>query len=58
LIGLLVAYDGLIEGLPLQAQGRSAEWGDVLAFAIGIAIGALGAALMLRVAAAPEPEFP
>jgi VanZ family protein len=40
----LLAYGGLIELLQLFVPGREAEWGDWLADAVGIAIGALLAA--------------
>lgn len=35
----LLAYGGLIELLQTQVPGRSAEWADLLADGIGIAIG-------------------
>jgi VanZ family protein len=47
LLGLL-AYGGLIEVLQLFVPGRSAEWGDLVADAIGIALGAALAAFLVR----------
>ena len=44
----LLAYGGLIEVLQLYVPNRSGEWGDLLADAIGIGIGALLALLWLR----------
>jgi len=51
LYGLLV-YGGSIELMQLSVPGRSAEWGDLLADSIGIACGAVIAALVLHVASA------
>jgi VanZ family protein len=53
LFGLL-AYGGLIEVLQLFVPGRSSEWGDLIADAIGIASGAGLAALVLRAGSAAE----
>jgi VanZ family protein len=42
----LLAFGGLIEVLQLAAPGRSSEWGDLLADAVGIAVGmAIGGGL-------------
>jgi VanZ family protein len=54
-IGVLLAllgYGGLIELLQMFVPNRSAEWSDLLADAIGIGIGALAAASVLRLRAA------
>ena len=40
LVGLL-AYGGAIELIQLFIPGRSCEWGDLLADAVGISVGAL-----------------
>jgi VanZ family protein len=45
----LLAYGGLIELLQLFVPNRESEWGDWLADAVGIGIGALLAAAWLRV---------
>ena len=50
LLGALLAYGGLIEALQSFVPGRSAEWGDLLADAVGIASGAALAAVVLCVA--------
>lgn len=43
----LVAYGGAIELLQMQVPGRSAEWGDLLADAIGVGLGwAVGSAVL------------
>ena len=44
----LLAYGGAIELLQRHVPGRSAEWADLLADAIGIGAGALLAAAWLR----------
>ena len=54
LLCALLAYGGSIEIAQLFVPGRSAEWGDLLADAIGIACGAVVAALALRLASAPS----
>jgi len=41
---LLIAYGGAIELLQINVPNRSAEWGDLLADSIGVAIGLLLAA--------------
>jgi VanZ family protein len=41
-----LAFGGFIEGVQSQIPGRSAEWADVLADAVGIAIGLM--AMLLR----------
>ncbi len=41
---LLIAYGGAIELLQLNVPNRSAEWGDLLADSIGVAIGLVLAA--------------
>lgn len=54
-IGVLLAlfgYGGLIELLQMFVPNRSAEWSDLLADAIGIGLGALAAASLLRLRAA------
>ncbi len=47
---LLLAYGGAIELVQLQVPGREGEWADLLADAVGIAIGlcAAGCVLALR----------
>jgi VanZ family protein len=45
----LLAYGGLIEVLQLFVPNRDGEWGDWLADAVGIGIGALLAVAWLRV---------
>lgn len=47
-LGALLAYGGAIELLQLQVPNRQAEWGDLLADALGIAAGALLALAWLR----------
>lgn len=43
----LVAYGGAIELLQMGVPGRSAEWGDLLADAIGVGLGwVVGSALL------------
>jgi VanZ family protein len=44
----LLAYGGLIEVLQLFVPGRTAEWGDLLADGIGIAVGVGLAAFVIR----------
>jgi VanZ family protein len=44
----MVALGGLIEILQLYVPGRSSEWGDLLADAIGVGAGAIVAVLLLR----------
>ena len=44
----LLAYGGAIELLQMQVPNRQAEWGDLLADALGIAVGALLALAWLR----------
>jgi VanZ family protein len=44
----LLAFGGIIELLQRRVPGRSAEWADLLADAIGIGVGALLAAWWLR----------
>jgi VanZ family protein len=44
----LLAFGGLIEILQLFVPGRSAEWADLLADAVGIALGAVVAVGVLR----------
>ena len=44
----MVMLGGLIEILQLYVPGRSSEWGDLLADAIGVGAGALIAVLLLR----------
>lgn len=44
----MVALGGLIELLQLYVPGRSSEWGDLLADAIGVGAGTLIALLLLR----------
>ena len=44
----MVALGGLIEVLQLYVPGRSSEWGDLLADAIGVGAGAVIAMLLLR----------
>ncbi len=54
-IGVLLAllgYGALIELLQMFVPNRSAEWSDLLANAIGIGLGALAAASLLRLCAA------
>ncbi len=52
----LLGFGGLIEILQLFVPGRSSEWGDLFADAIGIALGAALATLVLRVASAPTAQ--
>jgi VanZ family protein len=52
----LLAYGALIEVLQLYVPGRSSEWGDLLADAIGIALGAAIAASVLQFSRAPPPD--
>ena len=49
----LLAYGGAIEILQLHVPGRSCEWSDMLADAVGITIGACLAALTLHVTRKP-----
>ncbi len=44
----LVAYGGAIELLQMHVPGRSAEWGDLLADAIGVALGWAVGSTVLR----------
>jgi len=44
----LLAYGGAIEVIQLFVPGRSCEWGDLLADAIGISLGVLLAKGMTR----------
>jgi len=53
LLGLF-AYGGAIEICQLFVPGRSCEWGDLLADAVGIACGTLVAAYLARVAVKPS----
>ena len=48
----LLGFGGLIEVFQLFVPGRSAEWADLLADAIGIACGAVIASVMLWLASA------
>ena len=52
LLAALLAFGGLIELLQRYVPNRTAEWGDLGADAIGIAIGVLVASLLLRLARA------
>jgi len=52
-LGALLAYGGAIELLQSQVPNRQAEWGDLLADALGIAAGALLALAWLRRRPAP-----
>ena len=54
----LFAYGGVIELLQSLTPGRSAEWGDLLADAVGIAIGTAIAALALRLSASAATQSP
>jgi len=54
----LLAFGGLIEILQLYVPGRSAEWGDLLADAIGIVLGVATAAAVLRAATLSSAEAP
>ena len=47
-LGAMVVLGGVIEILQLYVPGRSSEWGDLLADAIGVGAGAIVAALLLR----------
>jgi VanZ family protein len=53
--GILLVYGGLIEVMQLFVPGRSAQWGDLLADGVGIALGISLAALMLR-CGLPQPR--
>jgi len=56
LLAALLAFGGLIELLQQLVPNRTAEWGDLGADAIGIAIGLLVASVLLRLARArPKP---
>jgi VanZ family protein len=46
----LFAFGGLIEILQFFVPGRSSEWGDLLGDAIGIALGAVAAKVVLHIA--------
>ena len=48
MLAALLAYGGAIEIIQLFVPGRSCEWGDLLADAVGISLGALLAAGVLR----------
>lgn len=50
MLAALLAYGGAIEIIQLFVPGRSCEWGDLLADAVGISLGALLAAGVLRLA--------
>jgi VanZ family protein len=52
-LGALLAYGGAIELLQSQVPNRQAEWGDLLADALGIVAGALLALAWLRHRPAP-----
>ncbi len=47
LMGLLFTYGGLIEILQMNVPSRSADWADLLADTVGIALGAALASLLL-----------
>lgn len=47
----LLAFGGLIELVQLVVPGRSCDWEDLMADAIGIAVGLLAARLVWRAAA-------
>jgi len=47
-LGAMVALGGLIEVLQFWVPGRSSEWGDLLADAIGVGVGTFIAVLLLR----------
>ena len=49
-MALLLGYGGLIEILQMFIPSRSAEWGDVVADAVGIGIGCLLAVALQRAA--------
>jgi VanZ family protein len=49
---LLVAFGGMIELLQSQIPGRDAEWGDLLADAIGTSVGMLSALSLRRLVSA------
>lgn len=51
-----LAYGGLIEIVQLYIPGRTGEWADLLADALGIGVGAALALLILRWLVA-KPEF-
>jgi VanZ family protein len=53
LLAGLLAFGGLIELLQQFVPNRSAEWGDLLADAIGIGIGAACAAVVLQLRREP-----
>jgi len=53
----LLAYGGAIEILQLYVPGRSCEWGDLLADAVGITAGACLAALTLHATRKPEKTW-
>ena len=55
LFGALLAFGALIEVVQSRIPGRSAEWADLLADAIGIALGALLALWWLRREAPRSP---
>ena len=47
-LGALLAYGGLIELVQMQVPGRSAEWADLVADAVGLLVGAAAASLLLH----------
>ena len=57
LLGLLFGYGGLIEILQMSVPNRTAEWGDLLADTVGIAMGAgVAAAVLLVFGSTPHKE--
>lgn len=51
---VLMAYGGAIEVIQLYVPGRSCEWGDLAADAVGITVGALLGAMALEVSNRPN----
>ena len=56
--GLVLAYGGLIELLQSQIPGRAAEWSDLFADALGVAVGVVVSGLVTLTARRWRPTHP
>ena len=54
---MLFGYGGLIEVLQLFVPGRACEWGDLFADSVGIVLGAVLAAGLIRTVSGQAPPI-